>query len=190
MTGVYRCSPGVVEDIQHLTDLDFADDLALITELVEDAEALLQSLERAAALIGLYCNESKTEYINTTESSHNLKSLSGGTVRRVQDFKYLGAWIMDSEKDFQVCKSLAWVACNKIEKLWHSNLPNEYSPPVPVSSRTSASLRCRDLEPNTNNSKKTGRDKQVSMRLEQEKLRRLLEQFSIKKKSMGTIFDT
>ena len=44
---------------QHLTDLDFADDLALITEQVEDAEALLQSLERAAALIGLYCNESK-----------------------------------------------------------------------------------------------------------------------------------
>ena len=48
---------------QHLTDLDFADDLAFITELVEDAEALLQSLERVATLIGLYCNESKTEYI-------------------------------------------------------------------------------------------------------------------------------
>ena len=58
---------------QHLTELDFADDLALITELVEDAEALLQSLERAAALIGLYYNESKSEYINTAESSHNLK---------------------------------------------------------------------------------------------------------------------
>ena len=32
--------------------------------------------------------------------------------------------------------------------------------------------------------------KQESMRLEQEKLRRLFEQFSIKKTSMGTIFDT
>ena len=32
--------------------------------------------------------------------------------------------------------------------------------------------------------------KQESMRLEQEKLKRLLEQFSMKKKSMGTIFDT
>ena len=32
--------------------------------------------------------------------------------------------------------------------------------------------------------------KQESLRLEQEKLRRLLEQFSIKKKSMQTIFDT
>jgi len=32
--------------------------------------------------------------------------------------------------------------------------------------------------------------KQESMRLEQEKLRRLLEQFSMRKKSMGTIFDS
>ena len=87
---------------QQLTDLYFADDLALIT--VEDAEALLHSLERAAALIRLYCNVSKTEYINTTEGSHNLKSLSGGTIKRVQDFKYLGAWILDSEKDFKVRK--------------------------------------------------------------------------------------
>ena len=34
---------------------------------------------------------------------------------------------MDSEKDFKVCKSLAWAACNKFQKLWHSNLPNEYN---------------------------------------------------------------
>ena len=109
---------------QHLTDLDFAFDLALIT--VEDAEALLQSLERAAALIRLYCNERKTEYITTTESFHSLKSLLGGTIKRVQDFQYLAAWIMDSEKDFKVCKSLAWAAYNKLQKVWHSNLPNEY----------------------------------------------------------------
>ena len=33
---------------------------------------------------------------------------------------------MDSEKDFKVRKSFAWVACNKLQKLWRSNLPNEY----------------------------------------------------------------
>ena len=114
---------------QHLTDLDCADDLALTTELVEDAEALLQSLEKAAAFIGLYCNESKTEYIyciNTTESSHNLKSLSGANIKRAQHFKYLGSWIMESEKDFKVRKSLAWAACNKLQKLWHSILSRDY----------------------------------------------------------------
>ena len=33
---------------------------------------------------------------------------------------------MDSEKDFRVRKSIAWAACNKLQKLWHSNLSNEY----------------------------------------------------------------
>ena len=79
---------------QHLTDLDFADDLALITELVEDAEALLQSLEKAAALIGLHCNENKTEYINTGENYRFLKSLSGVNLKR-EDRRFQISWIVD-----------------------------------------------------------------------------------------------
>ncbi|KAI8478071.1 hypothetical protein Bbelb_441920, partial [Branchiostoma belcheri] len=39
---------------QYLTDLDFADDLALIAELIKNAETLLQSLEEAASL-NRYC---------------------------------------------------------------------------------------------------------------------------------------
>ena len=110
---------------QHLTGLDFADDLALITELVEDAEAFLQLLGKAAALIGLHCNENKTEYINTSENYRYLKSLSGVNLKRVEDLKYLGSWIMDSDKDFKSRKALAWVTCNKLEKRWHSTLPND-----------------------------------------------------------------
>ena len=70
---------------QHLTDLNFADDLALITELVKDPEALLQSLEKAAALIRLHGKEIKTEYINTYENYRYLKSLSGVKLKRVED---------------------------------------------------------------------------------------------------------
>ena len=77
---------------------------------MEDTETLLQSLEKAAALIGLHCNENKTEYINTGENYRYLKSLSGVNLKRVEDFKYLGSWIMDSEKDFKSRKALAWVA--------------------------------------------------------------------------------
>ncbi|KAI8515803.1 hypothetical protein Bbelb_066160 [Branchiostoma belcheri] len=45
----------------NLTDLDFADDLALVTQLIKDAETLLQSLEKAAAQVekrldGTYTN--------------------------------------------------------------------------------------------------------------------------------------
>ena len=109
---------------QHLTDLDFADDLALIAESVKNAEALLQSLEDVAAQIGLHCNEGKTEYITNSTDPPELKSLSGATIKRVDDFKYLGAYIMDSQKDFRSRKGMAWVACNKLDKIWRSNLEN------------------------------------------------------------------
>ena len=32
---------------------------------------------------------------------------------------------MGSDKDFKLRKALAWVACNKLEKLWHWTLPND-----------------------------------------------------------------
>ena len=120
---LYRCNRR--HPARHLTDLDFADDLALVTELVEDAEDLLQSFEKAAALTGLHCNMNKTDYINTGENHRGMKSLSGVNIKRVEDFKYLGSWIMDSEKDFNSRKALAWVACNRLEKLWHSSQSND-----------------------------------------------------------------
>ena len=109
---------------QHLTDLDFADDLAITTESVKDAESLLQSLEKAAALVGLHCNEAKTEFITTSIDVPELKSSSGVSIKQVQDFKYLGAYIIESPKDFRTRKALAWDACNKLDKIWCSNINN------------------------------------------------------------------
>ena len=77
---------------------------------MEDAKAVLQLLGKAAALIGLHCNEYKTEYINTSENYRNLKSLSGVNFKRVEDFKYLGSWVMKSEKEFKSRKALARLA--------------------------------------------------------------------------------
>ena len=36
--------------------------------------------------------------------------------------KYLGAWIDDSPKDVKTRKAQAWVACNKLNKIWKSTL--------------------------------------------------------------------
>ena len=107
---------------QHLTDLDFADDLALIAESISDAESLLQSLEFAASQVGLYCNEGKTEFLTTSPSPSELKSLNNVNIKRVEDFKYLGSHIADSQKDFKIRKALAWDACNKLDTIWQSNI--------------------------------------------------------------------
>ena len=45
---------------QYLTDTDFADDIALISESLANAQSLLQSLELASNCVGLYLNEKKT----------------------------------------------------------------------------------------------------------------------------------
>ena len=40
----------------------------------------------------------------------------------VNNFKYLGAWMSSSSKDFEIRKALAWQACHKLKKLWNSKL--------------------------------------------------------------------
>ena len=45
---------------KHVTDVDFADDLALISDNLKNAQALLASLESAANSVGLYLNDDKT----------------------------------------------------------------------------------------------------------------------------------
>ena len=92
---------------EHITDLDFADDLAIPSNNVADAESLLHALENAATHVGLYCNASKTEYTSSS-SNPTIKTFSGNTIKHVQDFKYLGSYIANSEKDFQIRKALAW----------------------------------------------------------------------------------
>ena len=65
-------------------DLD-ANDLPLITESVKDAEAL----EDVSAQIGLHFTEGKTEHITSSTDTPGLKSLSGATIKRLDDIKYL-----------------------------------------------------------------------------------------------------
>ena len=106
-----------------VTDVDFADDLALTTDTAEQAQDLLLSLELAANSVGLHLNESKTKYIrvNLSESDSTvIKAASGQEIEQVDDFVYLGSRIMSSEKDFDVRKAKAWRACHQLKATWKS----------------------------------------------------------------------
>ena len=52
--------------------------------------------------------------------NNSFRSLAGKSIKQVEDFKYLGSFVMNSEKDMKSRKALAWVACNKLNKIWHS----------------------------------------------------------------------
>ena len=51
-----------------------------------------------------------------------LTTSSGKSLKKVKDFKYLGAWIGTTEHDFIVRKAKAWAACHKMKKIWKSDL--------------------------------------------------------------------
>ena len=48
---------------QTITDADYADNIAILANTLNQAETILHTLERAAAGIGLHVNAYKTEYM-------------------------------------------------------------------------------------------------------------------------------
>ena len=46
-----------------ITDLDFADDIALLSNLIEQAKQLLLAVEKECNAVGLYINAKKTKYM-------------------------------------------------------------------------------------------------------------------------------
>ena len=108
-----------------ITDVDYADDLALLTNTIQDATALLHKIEEAASEIGLYINSKKTEYIIINlDNTIEIRDRNGNLIKVVKDFKYLGSYIASTEKDIEIRIGKAWGAVNQLDSIWKSNLPD------------------------------------------------------------------
>ena len=106
-----------------ITDLDFADDIALLSEEIQKAQELLIRVENEAAKIGLRLNDEKTEVmVYNIPTPSPLKTIGGKAIKIVENFKYLGPWVISSEQDIKVRKALAWDACHKLSRVWSSPL--------------------------------------------------------------------
>ena len=106
-----------------ISDLAYADDIALLNTSLQLAENLLHCVEQTASQVGLYLNAPKTNIItNNIKNDYNIKTLNGENLKHVNDFKYLGAYVPSSYHDFNSRKALAWSAANKLERIWKSNL--------------------------------------------------------------------
>ena len=106
-----------------VSDLDFADDIALLSHNHEDAQALLASVEQEARTVGLKINRKKTEYmlVGDFKADPGLTVIEG-PITRTNDFKYLGSWVVSSKKDFEIRRAQAWQACKRMHKVWQSNV--------------------------------------------------------------------
>ena len=110
----------------YITDLDFADDLALLASEIRNAQEMLTRLEMEASKVGLHLNVEKTEVmVFNQENDFDIKAKSGEIIKNVDEFKYLGSYIGSSTHDVKVRKALAWAACNKMRNVWKSTLPRK-----------------------------------------------------------------
>ena len=79
--GKSRRYPAVV-----LTDLDYADDISLLSDNVEQAQELLNRVELECAKVGLRLNAKKTE-VNVPREHQPLTTAGGIVLKEVLDFK-------------------------------------------------------------------------------------------------------
>ena len=104
-----------------ITDADYADDIALLTNAPAQAETLIDSLERAAAGLGLHVNADKTEYMCFNQRG-DISTLKGGPLKLVDKFTYLRSSVSSTEKDINTRLAKAWTANNKLSVIWMSDL--------------------------------------------------------------------
>ncbi|MCP4486191.1 MAG: reverse transcriptase family protein, partial [Gammaproteobacteria bacterium] len=110
----------------YIADLDFADDIAAVTESIAENSRLCQSIADIAARYGLLINIDKTKYmffnIPRPVNSHERVFVDNKALEEVSDFKYLGSYMASTSKDINVRKGLAWKALQSLDVFWKSDM--------------------------------------------------------------------
>ncbi|KAF6205810.1 hypothetical protein GE061_019984 [Apolygus lucorum] len=108
---------------ERLEDLDFADDLCLISQRFTDLQAKLSALDIAAAGVGLRINSSKTKEMRIKARTDQPLVLRVANVERVDSFFYLGSVVTEeggSDQDVRTRIRKANGAFVQLYPVWKS----------------------------------------------------------------------
>src|SRR5271154_5122645 len=82
-----------------ITELMFADDVALLAETPEKLQTQLDRFERACAAAGMKISHSKSEIMLISRNQRNVEiKIQGKILKQVEKFKYLGCQISQDGK--------------------------------------------------------------------------------------------
>ena len=109
---------------QTITDADYTDNIALLTNALAQAEILLHILERAAAGIGLHVILRKTEYTCFNQTG-DISTLNSSSQKLVDKFTYLGNSVSSTETDINTRLAKAWTAIYRLSAIWKSDLTDK-----------------------------------------------------------------
>ena len=102
-----------------VTDLDFAYNISLLSDTIEQACTLLLVVEKECKNIGLGPNAKKTKVmpINIEANKVNVKTMDGSQLDVVDKFKYLASWLASMEYDIEIRRARAWKVLHDMKKI-------------------------------------------------------------------------
>ena len=108
----------------YITDIDYADDIAITTNDMKSANTLLHQIEVTSNEIGLSINTEKTQYMKLNQNSDSDDiTINGKIIAKVGNFNYIGSFIGSTEKDIQIRIAKAWSDLNSMQEIWKSKMP-------------------------------------------------------------------
>ena len=105
-----------------LEDLDFADDIALLSSTHKDAQEKTNRLQMVADQTGLQINSAKTKILDLTSKPDDIK-LNDQALEKVNNFTYLGSKMSttgDTTPEISTRIALAANAFNRLSNIWKS----------------------------------------------------------------------
>ncbi|VDP25561.1 unnamed protein product [Schistosoma margrebowiei] len=106
-----------------LDDLDFADNLALLSHTHEQMQTKTASVAADSASVGLSIHKGKTKVLKFKAEKNNLITLDGETLEIVESFTYLGSIIDEqggSDADVKARIVKARTAFLQLKNIWNS----------------------------------------------------------------------
>ena len=86
----------------YITDADFADDIAPLSDNLAGAQALLSSLESIANCAGLHLNESKTEFMPiNVHNNQEIRTLSNTGLTGFQSSNIVHTPFLNGDRNFR-----------------------------------------------------------------------------------------
>jgi len=111
-----------------LTDLDFADDIAIVAEEENVCQEMTTKLEEQSAQVGLNISQEKTKAMGITQrSSPQPIAVAQGNIEYVERFTYLGSVISsdgDVEADINTRLVKAAAVFQRLDNEWRSSTLN------------------------------------------------------------------
>lgn len=108
----------------HLEDLDYADDIALISHTHDDMQAKLDSLAQHAGQVGLKINAGKTKSMRLNTTNRNYLVVNNVVLEEVTTFKYLGSIMTitgGADEDTTNRLKEARIAFGRLRAVWNSS---------------------------------------------------------------------